>query len=353
MTAKAIAEFLVAREPGEGYCVRRQVGTQAGRLRDRAVEVLDMMGPIRPSGRDTLDAWLGPIGEEGAFVRVQVWKGDADTLFFWQVWFAAGNLPDHPSDVVCSLKRPTDPEPVVAEVRQVYASRQSLLYRYHPETDALELCRAITDLWSDAVARRVTWITDTEHSDVPVHLRLCRDAAAAEGVALQSQPLSQKTSVAQHRPRSLVRRLAFPLTALALLFVAGFAVGRSFQAGVQDSPQANPETPAEPSPGRGRVVDAPPESAVSEDIVRLKTALRRSSEVTQRLQDLLARPHVAADPNAAVVDPVKTVELRITHDVGTIEAAMGDREDRVRRFRSTEARQLLDLLLALDQLDTP
>jgi hypothetical protein len=351
MSDLTIAEFLVSREPGRGYCVSQSAGILADGLRQNALEVLDLLGPIRSGGHGTIDAWLGPIGDDDRYVRVQVWKGNPKSLYFWQVWFSKDELPNQPADVVCSLMVPDDSLRIADGIQEIFASNESRVFRYRPDTDALEFCRAITTSWDDVDARKITWITDTESPDVPVHLRLCHDSTLIETVsASTTRPIPQSNTSRRHQRRGQ-RGLAFYLIAATVLLLIGYVAGTS-----RFSHTARQLATVKNDLGKHGTDHKPVDSSRSQpqlptEILQLKAKIRRSSSVTGRLRELVGRPHVATSPGDTVIEPANTIRIQIQHHKGSLELKMGEPMDRVRVFSSTEARQLLDLLIAMQQFE--
>ncbi|MBL8868706.1 MAG: hypothetical protein JNK90_02880 [Planctomycetaceae bacterium] len=85
--SRPVAQFVVERIPGTGYCVTSSIGEESSILDKEAVALLDKIQEPSKEPNHVTNHWIGPIRREGYFVGVSI-TPTTDGLFrFQQTWF--------------------------------------------------------------------------------------------------------------------------------------------------------------------------------------------------------------------------------------------------------------------------
>lgn len=242
MKRDPVATYLVERVPGQGYQATAQAGSRAEKLSRHALEVLDLTGRLAPSGPPRIDAWLGPFGARGWFVRMLVERTASGEARYRQAWYSRWRLPRHPATIdLASLMQPSGaPSPPSSALarefrpdRAILAAIQAAAATGRPQTidvadhDAALACAAMITLrCRGREVHRVTWITHANDA-APFHVRMRQPTAGAHAPAPTADPgevhIERTMPVLPGRPSFW--RISVPLPASLALAGAAAAAG--------------------------------------------------------------------------------------------------------------------------------
>lgn len=93
---EAIASFVVARVPGEGYRITSSEGPRANELEPRVLPILQKLGQSSTTKSEAQIYWVGPAGNSHEWVGIQCRVLDSGTKEYYQSWFRAGDTATAP-----------------------------------------------------------------------------------------------------------------------------------------------------------------------------------------------------------------------------------------------------------------
>lgn len=363
MPGIAIARFVIQRDPERDYQIVESDGKGAQQLADDAWALIDLVGQPRPASGDRLHAWIGPVGpDDGYFVRVVVERLGGGELRFYQMWYAAHDLPTRPACIAWepagevprpATGWPADIDRIVSLARAAAETAGSRQARVHPRVDPLSYCDALAAAFGASLGPYITWVTTATDRPVPVHLRLVVDATIDEPQLSASPVAPQPVTPRQVRhvaappiegpPR--MRRRSSKRTAVLLLLlglVAGGIIGYVARGTLHHEvpPAATAAGNTEP-PAAAPPATPPPLAAVQPDPAEkeLRRQLLASYDAILKLQNFLDQPGLAQNDGQTQIR--ETVVMTDLLDFGSVDK---------QKFSNAEIRKLLDLfeqLLAL------